>query len=465
MAPATNGSVSDPIKHVIVLMLENRSFDHALGCMQNKYPALEGIPSVGQPRTNPDKSGTPYPQEPSAGRQVLSDPNHECPAVLEQIGGGMSGFVTNYQRTFPLLPSASLGEVMKYHAHGALPALHGLADNFLICDHWFSSLPGPTWPNRIFVHSGTSLGKVTMPDSVISLNYHWYDQATIYDRLNTAKISWRIYHGDMPQSLILVHQLDPENATRYFKFQQFFTDAAGEEAQFPQYCFIEPSYSQPGANDDHPPYDIMEGEKLIAEVYNAIRANDSLWNSALLLVVYDEHGGFYDHVIPPKTVPPDNHQEEYTFDQLGVRVPAILVSPYVPAGVLPTVFDHTSLLRYLIDKWKLGPLGARAAQANSFASSIATSARADCPTSIPALPSTPMTAPVVTVSTPTLSDHQQALLGLSHVLETMTDTDPQTIAARSRQQLSGPQSQVDVAMDRFDEFLKQAATKCKQATS
>jgi phospholipase C len=364
MAAAVNPSRSiDPIKHVIVLMLENRSFDHALGCMQGVYPNLDGIPLNGPPRTNLDLNNKPYEQIPGAARQVTNDPNHECPAVLDQISGGMAGFVTNYQRAWPSISATGLGKVMKYHGRGSLPALHALAEKFLICDHWFSSLPGPTWPNRVFVHTGASLGKVTMPDAVISLNYHWYDQMTLYDRLNAAKISWRIYHGDMPQSLILVHQWEFENVRRYRKFQHFAGDVAEGEKSFPQYCFIEPTYTPPGASDDHPPYDIMEGEKLIAEVYNAIRAKEELWNSTLLVVLYDEHGGFYDHVVPPKTIPPDNRQDESTFgfDRLGVRVPAILVSPYVAAGVLQTFFDHTSLLRYLTDKWRLGPLGARTA--------------------------------------------------------------------------------------------------------
>jgi phospholipase C len=463
--PVTPSSALDPIKHVIVLMLENRSFDHALGCMRGLYPALDGIPPAGGPRTNLDLTGTPYPQAPGAARQVTNDPDHDTPAVIEQIAGGMAGFVTNYQHNFPNAPGTAIAEVMKYHARGSLPALHALAENFLVCDHWFSSLPGPTWPNRIFVHSGTSLGKVTMPDSVISLNYHWYDQTTLYDQLNAAKISWQIYHGDMPQSLILTHQLEPENAARYRKFQYFSGDVAGAEASFPQYCFIEPSYSMPGANDDHPPHDIMDGERLIADVYNAIRANEALWTSTLLVVLYDEHGGFYDHVVPPKTVPPDNHQDEYTFDQLGVRVPAILVSPYVASGVLSTVFDHTSLLRYLTDKWKLGPLGARTAQANSFASALSATVRADCPTSVPALPPAGLAPAGVVSSPPVLSEQQQALLGLSHVLETMADTEPATIAARSRQLLTGPQSQIDVAMDRVDDFLTQARAKAKTTAS
>src|SRR5262249_33411553 len=106
------------------------------------------------------------------------------------------------------------------------------------------------------------------------------------------------------------------------------------------------------------------------DVYNAIRGNNDLWNQTLLVILFDEHGGFYDHVPPPAAIPPDGHQEEYTFERLGVRVPAVLVSPWVGKRVEKTLFDHTSLLKYLINKWDLGPLGARAAAANSIGVAI-----------------------------------------------------------------------------------------------
>lgn len=123
-------------------------------------------------------------------------------------------------------------------------------------------------------------------------------------------------------------------------------------------------------NDDHPPHDVMRAEKLIADVYNSIRKNDALWKSTLLIIFYDEHGGFYDHVEPPAAIPPDDRHQEYTFDRLGVRVPAILVSPWVDQRIEPTQFDHTSVLKYLTDKWKLGPLGRRTAAANSIGIAI-----------------------------------------------------------------------------------------------
>jgi phospholipase C len=445
---------ADPIKHVIVLMLENRSFDQMLGCFQELYPDnLDGIPPGKAPRTN-QVNGVTYPQVPGANFVAPADPNHDYAHVLYQISKGNSGFAQDFVNCFPNSSALDREEVMKFHAHGALPALHTLAENFTICDRWFASLPGPTWPNRLFVHSGTSLGRVTMPEGVMNANLHWYNQTTLYDRLNEKKISWKIYFGDVPQSLVLVNQLAPRNMIHYHHMQRFFEHAAGEEGDFPNYVFIEPSYNQPGANDDHPCHNVLEGERLIAEVYNALRANDALWRCSLLVVLYDEHGGYYDHVTPPAAVPPDHHQEEFTFDQLGVRVPALLVSPYTQKQVVNTQFDHTSVLRYLIDKWGLGPLGARAAVANTIKSALAGAARTDTPKELP-MPVAVKNSPAIQAPATQLSSHQSALLALSHSLESMTDVDPNEVAARSKHVLTGPQSMIDVASERVDGFLSQ----------
>jgi phospholipase C len=375
--------------------------------------------------------------------------------VLMQIANDNSGFVQDYANVFPQSVKTDRAEIMKYHAPDALPALHTLARNFTVCDRWFASLPGPTWPNRLFVHSGTSLGRVTMPEGVMNANLHWYNQTTLYDRLNEKKISWKIYFGDIPQSWILVNQLAPRNMINYHHMQRFYEHAAALEKDFPAYAFIEPTYNPPGANDDHPSHNVLEGERLIAEVYNALRANQALWESCLLVVVYDEHGGYYDHVSPPAAVPPDHHQEEFTFDRLGVRVPAILVSPYAAKRVVKTQFDHTSLLRYLVEKWGLQSLGARVADPGtaSIGTALVNAARADAPLSLSVPPMAVQTAPPAQATA--LSSHQSALFALSHSVESMTDVDANEVAARSRHVLTGPQSMIDVATDRVEDFLSQ----------
>ena len=130
------------------------------------------------------------------------------------------------------------------------------------------------------------------------------DAVPVHRRLNERGLPWRIYHGDIPQSLVLTHQRTVQNARRYEFMDVFFSDARGQEEQFPAFSFIEPCYYWPGQNDDHPPHTTLRAQALLGSVYNALRQNDRLWNSTLLVALYDEHGGFYDHVPPPAAVPP-----------------------------------------------------------------------------------------------------------------------------------------------------------------
>jgi hypothetical protein len=190
-------------------------------------------------------------------------------------------------------------------------------------------------------------------------------QDTIFDRLNEKQISWKVYFHDIPQSWTMKQLRAPHNVAQYYYVRRFFEDARGHPDDFPKFSLIEPDYMGFVQNDDHPPHDIMKAEKLIADVYNALRGNETLWRSTLLVVFYDEHGGFYDHVVPPKAVPPDNLVAHYPgrdgpnelkFNQFGIRVPAILASPWVKADVLSEQFDHASVLRFVIDKWKLSEL-------------------------------------------------------------------------------------------------------------
>ena len=452
----------DPIKHVIVLMLENNSFDHILGSIA-QVKKLDGIASSSSFVNS--YLGMDYPATPKDSRLVTPDPHHDLSDSLVQMekdekGNDMGGFIKNYWQSYPRMTKDQAGQVMTYYPYNSLPALHQLAAEFTVCDRWFSSLPGPTWPNRLFAMSGTSLGRVTMPGGIMDLNLHWYDQTTIFDRLNEKEISWKVYFGDVPVSTILVHQWEPENAARHRPMLEFPFDVNHPET-FPDFAWIEPTYLPPGANDYHPPHDVYDGEDLVRSVYNTLRANDTLWKSSLFIVLFDEHGGFFDHVSPPSAVPPDHHQEEWSFDRLGVRVPAILISPFVQNGVNSEVFDHTSLLKYLSDKWDLGSLGERTANANSFADSIVSQARTDTPECLsPPSPTQIQPAPLLT-----LTDHEASMISLSHALESMAQEDANVVAARSRQVLSGPASQIDAAVDRLASFLQhQSSLAGTQAT-
>ncbi|MGH8780044.1 alkaline phosphatase family protein [Paraburkholderia sp.] len=358
--------VADPVRHVVVLMLENRSFDHMLGALRASFNTdINGVDSD-HPGTNADAAfNRTVAQQPIAQPFVRTNFNvpHEFVDVREQISDRMGHFIDAYRNANPGSPETDGDQVMAYFKDGDLPVLHTLAKNFLICDAWFSSLPGPTWPNRLFVHSGTSLGDVLMPNGLtpgaVEAFVGRYTQPTLYDSLDRAGVSWKIYHDSIPQSIVL-DQLKPRFfGSGYQSMSDFYTACDGDEKDFPSYAFIEPRYFAGifgVENDQHSPVGVPAGEQLIADVYNRIRANDDLWKSTLLVVAYDEHGGFYDHVTPPPTIAPDDHTDPampFGFDQLGVRVPAILVSPWVKQGVDHTVYDHTSILRYACEKWGL----------------------------------------------------------------------------------------------------------------
>ena len=367
---------TDPIKHVVVLMLENHSFDQMLGALKADFPDLEGVDPANL-FTNKDKDGQVYTQAATTNTTVSPDPMHELANVLHQLENDNANFVLDYSEAYPATTPDERQQIIDYFAPGVLKTLHALAQQFTICDHWYSSVPGPTWANRFFVHSGTCLGRAQMPedwqDSVLHpALYAGYDQDTIYDRLNEKRISWRVYHGDIPQSLVLSHQRTVQNARRYEFMDVFYSDANGQEEHFPAYSFIEPSYYWPAQNDDHPPHTTLNAQALLGSVYNALRQNGPLWNSTLLVVL--------------SAVPPDGHTlPTFGFNRFGVRVPALLVSPWVDRAIIKTDFDHTSLLKYLTEKWNLGPLTDRVAKAQSFASAIRTTGqpRSDTPGSVP----------------------------------------------------------------------------------
>lgn len=457
---------TDPIKHVVVLMLENHSFDQMLGALRSEFPNLEGVDPA-NPGSNRDKDGMDYSQAVTAANSVKNDPMHELDNVLRQLENDNGDFVLDYSEAYPATTPDERQQIMGYFAPGALPALHELAHHFAICDHWYSSVPGPTWVNRFFVHSGTCLGRVQMPEGLKDVLHlaslcSGYDQDTIYDRLNEAGISWKIYHGDIPQSLVLSHQRTIQNAKRYEFMDVFYSDAKGQEEHFPEFAFIEPSYYWPGQNDDHPPHATLRAQVLLGNVYNALRQNDQLWNSSLLIVLYDEHGGFYDHVPPPAAVPPDGHSlPNFAFNWLGVRVPALLVSPWVEQTIIKTEFDHTSLLKYLTEKWNLGSLTERVASAQTFGSAIRTTGqpRMDTPSSVP-IPAIAAASEAAMAAGPgePLNGHQKALIAFSEYLEHEIE-EPVGKPARAAAMMAGPQSQAETAKSRVALFLTQQKIK------
>jgi phospholipase C len=406
----------DAIEHVVLLMLENRSYDHILANFPGGVDLME-------PGVNSDDQKD-YKQQPGAIRVLVSDLGHERENVKRQLDNGNSGFVQDYVHTHPDSTQAERAEVMNYFGKTTLPATHALADNFCICTNWFSSVPGPTWPNRLFALSGTSLGRVIMPSGPADVGqyWHWYTQRTLFDCLDDKQKSWGVYAGDMPLTMLFTSQWEPRNLVNHHELDTFFQHVAA--AQLPAFSMIEPGYMHAGATDYHPPHDVISGEKLVARVYDELRKS-ALWNSTLLVVLFDEHGGFYDHVSPPAAIPPDDKKDEYTFDRLGVRVPCILVSPWVQQGTVDDVFDHTSLLKLLTDKWGLGGLGARTAAAKTPTAAFVAAARNDVPDSI----SFDLDEQIV--ESASLTAHQQALVVLSHAIGQPIGQLPQMPAAGS----------------------------------
>jgi phospholipase C len=185
-------AASDPIKHIVVLMLENQSFDRVLGCLKVVNPDIDGVDPNDPGQSDDPDGGDAYRQQPGATRTVTNDLGHDLDDVRRQMKNGCRGFVADYASKYPSSSRAVRQEVMNYFNFGDLPIFHALAPNYVVCDRWFSSVPGPTWPNRFFVHSGTSLGHIDMPEG-FDPGLHIYSQPTLYERLEEAGILWRIY--------------------------------------------------------------------------------------------------------------------------------------------------------------------------------------------------------------------------------------------------------------------------------
>ena len=405
------------IDHVFVLMLENRAFDHMFG-----FSGLEGVDRDGNPTTiigadpaqdsNIDSSThqpvpvTANPPADFALKGVDQDPGHEFEDTLmalcaqfdeagnlvqpapqyQPVPGGYppitnGGFVENYMH--PSNPddkaSSAPDRIMRcFDMPKQLPVMYQLAQEFAICDQWFSSMPGPTWPNRFFLLAASTGGLDRSPSTAdivtaTTVEGYRFENGNIFDLLDDNCIEWRIFEGDdFPVSFALSGMNLNALQGRFTDFEDFGSELSKPDFG-PQFVFIEPKYGAHGfdvtgpgdftcGNSMHPLDDVTRGEKLVKTVYETIR-NSPHWEHSLLLVVFDEHGGFYDHVRPPTAVPPgdtmtDSYiQHHFQYDQLGVRVPALVISPLIPRGVIDhTVYDHTSMLASVERLFDMKPL-------------------------------------------------------------------------------------------------------------
>jgi phospholipase C len=419
------------IRHVVVLMLENRSFDCMLGMLYPERPDFDGLkPGMANflHRAGQDPQRVEVWTDPALTATSLCipdpDPGELFSDIFTQLRGltidgdpssepaSMSGFVDNYMRQDATDPSPELHSIMHYFTPEQVPVISQLARAFGVSDRWHASAPCQTWPNRFFVHTGTAGGHTNN-----SPTHFPYVMDTVFQRLAAAGKDWRVYFHDIPQSATLAG-LWRDVPTHFREFDIDFARNAAA-GTLPAYSFIEPRYFADPVlnvlpNDEHPPHNVAYGEELIASVYNAVRSGPG-WGQTLLVITYDEHGGCYDHVIPPVARRPDNLAPDgFDFGTFGVRVPAVIISPYMEAGkiVRPTgqiPFDHTSIIATLRKLFNIGPLTARDAAAPDLLAVLNDKPLNNGPASIKAPAVPPAREQVARASVKPLNGLQQSL--------------------------------------------------------
>lgn len=361
------------IEHIVVLMMENRSFDHVLGylTLENGRTDVDGLTTEMRNTFN----GVDYFPKRRTQTAFLKgqDPCHEGACVAEQLSNNNGGFISNYIRNYPGDPEVDL--VMSYYNGATLRVYDQLVQDSCICDRWFCSVDGATWPNRLYSVTGQSGG--TKDNKKVPV----YDLPSFVRHLSAGKISWRWYAHRSPATLRLIDsQYRPPLHLKFDHFSffdrhsdlggnSFLEDAA--QGKLAAVSWIDPDFGDPlthstkNENDDHPPADIMAGQELVLKLYNAV-ASSPQWDKTLLVIVYDEHGGLYDHVPPPAA-----EDDRPAFRRYGVRVPTFIVSPWVEANTVShIVFDHTSLIKTILLRFcrradgSIPDMGARVTHAN-----------------------------------------------------------------------------------------------------
>jgi phospholipase C len=381
------------VDHLIVLALENRSFDHMLGFLQHPDPMFDGV-AAASAFSNPNVPGA-TPETVTVSDDALPvlpvGPAHSHEEVMRQLAlrrhgrklqPTNQGFVGSYDRTCRQAGATDRGGnsgalIMRCQPPSSVPVLSTLALEFAVCTRWFCSVPGETWPNRNFMHAATSDGET-------NISPRFFFDHTIFEVLSDHGKTWHIYHGDTPQTWAFpaLWDLEARHAS-WYPLADFAQHVA--ENRLPHYSFLEPNHGvvpllgdEETSNSQHPENNTVEwerydrsapadgntdfrrGERLVAHVYEILRANPAVFERSLLLITYDEHGGFYDHVPPPTGVPAPKdprgfiarivdlfrrrRKPRFDFTTLGPRVPTVIVSPYVPAGTIETrLHDHASI--------------------------------------------------------------------------------------------------------------------------
>jgi phospholipase C len=383
--PAGTATASLPFDHLIVVMMENHSFDNLLGA----------LPVSGQPLAHGltfDAAGLATNSNPGPNGRVRSfafantsqGPNvsQSWNATHEQIDEGrMDGFVRSVDNVQP----------MGYWTPQALPFAYSLASTFCVANRWFCSAPCQTYPNRRFLMAGTAYGNISTDNE--SLFDAPPPNGTIFDRLSSYGISWRNYFTDLPQTGIIPSIIE-RHAANLAPIAQFYADCA--TGNLPEVSYVDPEFgvlsdvgatlsSVPGmeaitgpldtaGGDEENPQDMSYGENWAYSILDAV-LHSPAWTRTLLIYTYDEHGGYYDHVKPPPAIPPDSIPPKLEagdvpggYDIYGPRVPAVVASPYAKrSGVTNVLHDHTSVLATIEAKWNLPALTYRDANATTVA--------------------------------------------------------------------------------------------------
>ena len=361
------------IETIVIVIMENRSFDHMLGYLsmpdygRGRAP-VEGLKCESSgpvcqwgPQFIVPGPYTPF-RLPDPRAPLPGDPPHERININTQISPtkdaqgkwtfAMNGFVQSYPGTVNV-NGQDQPVVMGYFTGEDLPTYDFFADNFAICDHWFSCLPAGTQPNRLMAMSGRSAiekNTIVLPD-----------QPLVYDWLTERGVKWRVYSEGLPFFTLMPSCLDKVLDKNLFRsFEQFDDDSVHEQdSTFPQVIFVEPRYTNAPhvdtPHDDHAPSAVYGGQRFLMGVYAAVTANPDRWNKSVIIVTYDEHGGFFDHVPPLNITQVDADAHYPQFQSTGVRVPAFVISPFVePQQVFSQILDHTSILQLLGEKFGEG---------------------------------------------------------------------------------------------------------------
>jgi phospholipase C len=336
-APSQSG-----IDHIVVVMMENRSFDHLLGWLPNaegrqaglRYPDENGVLQRTH-RLRPDYTGCGHP-----------DPDHTWAGGREEYNGGaMDGF---------LLAGQNDEYAIGYYVESDRPFFNALARNYTTCDSFFAAILGPTYPNRVFQHAA----QTDRLDNTLDIS----TLPTIWDRLADAGVSARYYFSDVSFLWLWGVKYLPIHAL----YEQFLLDAAN--GTLPSVSFVEPRFVEDStgtSGSDHPFGDVRRGDAFLSETFRAV-ASGPAWRNTVFIVTYDEWGGFFDHVAPPRAVAPNDVDPDIVDGNvlLGLRVPAVVASPFTRGNpnsprVISNVFDHTSVLKLIEWRWQLPPLTAR----------------------------------------------------------------------------------------------------------